>query len=49
MRGASPLALAGAGLFGLAATAGCNRGPATGAIPVGYSCNLAAYGRPWRH
>ena len=42
MRAASLLALAGAGLFGLAATAGAT--PATGAIPVGYSCNLAAYG-----
>ena len=42
MRAASLLALAGAGLFGLAATAGAT--PATGAITVGYSCNLAAYG-----
>jgi len=51
------LALAGAGLFGLAATAGAagttagaagtTAGAAgtTGAIPVGYSCSLAAYGQ----
>ena len=37
------VALAGAGLFGLAATAGA-ADPA-GAIPVGYSCSLAAYGQ----
>ena len=37
------VALAGAGLFGLTATAGA-ADPA-GAIPVGYSCNLAAYGQ----
>ena len=43
VRAASLLALAGVGLFGLAATAG-----ATGtaqAVPVGYSCSLAAYGQ----
>jgi len=50
MRAASLLALAGAGLFGLAATAGAagtTTGAAgtTGAIPVGYSCSLAAYGQ----
>ena len=57
VRAASLLALAGAGLFGLAATAGAAgtttgaagtttgaAGP-TGAIPVGYSCSLAAYGQ----
>jgi len=37
------LALAGAGLFGLAVTAGATG--TTGAIPVGYSCSLAAYGQ----
>ncbi len=64
VRAASLLALAGAGLFGLAATAGAagtttgaagtttgaagtTTGAAgtTGAIPVGYSCSLAAYGQ----
>lgn len=50
VRAASLLALAGAGLFGLAATAGAagtTAGAAgmTGAIPVGYSCSLAAYGQ----
>ena len=49
VRAASLLALAGAGLFGLAATAGAagHGGAAgmTGAIPVGYSCSLAAYGQ----
>ena len=46
VRAASLLALAGAGLFGPAATAGATgTTPATGAIPVGYSCNLAAYGQ----
>ena len=43
VRAASLLALAGAGLFGLAATAGATG--TTGAIPVGYSCSLAAYGQ----
>ena len=64
VRAASLLALAGAGLFGLAATAGAAGTAAgaagtaagaagtaagaagtTGAIPVGYSCSLAAYGQ----
>lgn len=57
VRAASLLALAGAGLFGLAATAGAAGTTAsaagttvgtagmTGAIPVGYSCSLAAYGQ----
>ncbi len=57
VRAASLLALAGAGLSGLAATAGAagiTAGAAgtaagaagtTGAIPVGYSCSLAAYGQ----
>jgi len=44
VRAASLLALAGAGLFGLAATAGA-AGPTTGGVPVGYSCSLAAYGQ----
>ena len=50
VRAASVFALAGAGLSGLAATAGAagtTTGAAgtTGAIPVGYSCSLAAYGQ----
>jgi hypothetical protein len=50
VRAASLLALAGAGLFGLAATASAAGKVAgatstTEAIPVGYSCNLAAYGQ----
>ena len=50
VRAASLLALAGAGLFGLTATAGAagttaGAADTTGAIPVGYSCSLAAYGQ----
>ncbi len=50
VRAASLLALAGAGLSGLAATAGAagitvGAAGTTGAIPVGYSCSLAAYGQ----
>ncbi len=50
VRAASLLALAGAGLSGLAATAGAagitaDAAGTTGAIPVGYSCSLAAYGQ----
>lgn len=49
VRAASLLALAGTGLFGLAATADAvgttGTTGTTGAIPVGYSCNLAAYGQ----
>ena len=43
VRAASLLALAGAGLFGLAATASATG--TTGTMPVSYSCNLAAYGQ----
>ena len=46
VRAASLLALAGAGLFGLAATAGATVATGTtGAIPVTYACSLAAYGQ----
>ncbi len=46
VRAASLLVLAGTGLFGLAATADAvGTTGTTGAIPVGYSCNLAAYGQ----
>ena len=46
VRAASLLALAGAGLFGLATTAGATVATGTtGAIPVTYACSLAAYGQ----
>ncbi len=46
VRAASLLALAGAGLFGLATTAGATSTTGTtGAIPVTYACSLAAYGQ----